>query len=44
MTVQQAKACGFRGIGFNGRGLVVHVDMRRTFLGRVVTFPDAGTA
>lgn len=44
MTVQQAKACGFKGIGFNGRGLVVHVDMRPTLLGRVVTFPDAGTA
>ena len=44
MTVQQANACGFKGIGFNRAGLVVHVDMRPTLLGRVVTFPDAGTA
>ena len=44
MTVDQAKACGFRGIGFNRSGLVVHVDMRPTLLGRAVTFPDAGTA
>lgn len=44
MTVQQAKACGFKGIGFNRAGLVVHVDMRPTLLGRVATFPDAGTA
>lgn len=44
MTVQQAKACGFKGVGFNRAGLVVHVDMRPTLLGRVVTFADAGTA
>ena len=41
MTVDQARACGFRRIGFNRRGLVVHVDMRP---GRVTTFPDLGTA
>ena len=40
MTVQQAKACGFRGIGFNARGLVVHVDMRLF----PAKFPDLGTA
>ena len=29
MTVEQAKALGFRGIGYQaGTGLVVHVDMR----------------
>lgn len=29
MTVAQAKACGFRGIGYQkATGLVVHVDMR----------------
>lgn len=44
MTVPQARACGFKGIGFNARGLVVHVDMRPTLFGRVVTFRDAGTA
>ena len=30
MTVAEAKACGFRGIGFQeATGLVIHVDMRR---------------
>lgn len=40
MTVQQARTCGFKGIGFSRSGLVVHVDMRLIRS----TFPDAGTA
>ena len=38
MTVQQARTCGFKGIGFSRSGLIVHVDMRLIRS----TFPDAG--
>lgn len=40
VTIEQAKAAGFSGIGVNPRGHVVHVDVRG---GRPVVFADAGT-